>query len=71
MQVHLTVDSILSCHWCVCVCVCVCACMNCPGVYDASGMLANMRFMQAANVTGLPALVMPAGRRNNLTLPVG
>eukprot|EP00775_Hariotina_reticulata_P011509 gene11509-11652_t len=41
------------------------------GVYDASGMMTTLRFMQAANLTGLPALVLPAGRKMNISLPVG
>jgi Asp-tRNA(Asn)/Glu-tRNA(Gln) amidotransferase A subunit family amidase len=39
-------------------------------VYDPSSTLEMVRFTQAANVTGLPALVLPGGRQL-AGLPVG
>lgn len=55
-----------------CCCVPV-ACLISPrsGVFDAATTLELVRFTQAANLTGLPALVMPGGRQLTGFLPVG
>jgi Asp-tRNA(Asn)/Glu-tRNA(Gln) amidotransferase A subunit family amidase len=41
------------------------------GVFDPSGTLETVRFTQAANMTGLPAVVLPGGRQLSGFLPVG
>ncbi|KAF8066373.1 hypothetical protein HT031_002697 [Scenedesmus sp. PABB004] len=41
------------------------------GVYDPPANLAACRFTQAANLTGLPGLVVPAGRQAGVAMPVG
>jgi Asp-tRNA(Asn)/Glu-tRNA(Gln) amidotransferase A subunit family amidase len=41
------------------------------GVFDMAYNFAAIRFTQAANLTGLPALVLPGGRQMGMSLPVG
>jgi Asp-tRNA(Asn)/Glu-tRNA(Gln) amidotransferase A subunit family amidase len=41
------------------------------GVFDMAYNFAAIRFTQAANFTGLPALVVPGGRQMGMSLPVG
>jgi Asp-tRNA(Asn)/Glu-tRNA(Gln) amidotransferase A subunit family amidase len=41
------------------------------GVFDMAYNFEAIRFTQAANFTGLPALVLPGGRVMGMSLPVG
>ncbi|WIA22970.1 hypothetical protein OEZ85_001331 [Tetradesmus obliquus] len=44
---------------------------NTTGVFDMAYNFSAIRFTQAANFTGLPALVLPGGRLMGMSLPVG
>eukprot|EP00879_Flechtneria_rotunda_P002196 GHRR01002382.1.p1 GENE.GHRR01002382.1~~GHRR01002382.1.p1 ORF type:complete len:694 (+),score=228.48 GHRR01002382.1:133-2214(+) len=41
------------------------------GVYDLKSTVETIRFSQAANFLGLPALVLPGGRERGMGMPVG